>query len=87
MKEKAISDIISAVDFKGDYSTKAISEAIKRAIGEKPGIEMVFNADTMLMEDSRTEKRTINATAIKISYTEGVDANNLPIVKTIKFYV
>ena len=87
-KEEAIASVIAATDFKGNtYSIKEIKERIKRAIGEVPGLDLEFNADTMLSEDRQSTKRIVEVRAIKISYTDGVTPEGIPIVKTLKLYV
>lgn len=87
-KEEAIASAIAATDFKKDnYSVKDIKSRIARLIGEVPGLDLEFNADTMISEDRQSTNRIVEVRAIKISYTDGIRPDGSHIVKTLKLYV
>ena len=51
MKEIAIREYISKIDFKNDdWSINKIKEDMRRFLGEEPGLDIIYKKDIMLNE-------------------------------------
>lgn len=51
MKELAIRDYISQIDFKrDDWKLSEIKESMRKFLGEEPGVDIIYKKDVMLNE-------------------------------------
>ena len=50
MKELAIKDYISRIDFHSDWSLSKIREDMRRFLGEEPGVDVIYEKDVMINE-------------------------------------
>ena len=74
MKEMAIRDYISKIDFKNDdWKLSQIKEDMRRFLGEEPGIEVVYKKDVMLNEVSGEAKEFVDVDRIQIIFTDTDD--------------
>ena len=57
LKEQAIKQYLSNVDFRGDdWSLKKIKEDMRKFLGEEPGIDVLWEKDVMINEDTMESK-------------------------------
>lgn len=74
MKEIAIRDYISKIDFKhDDWKISEIKENMRRFLGEEPGIEVVYKKDVMVNEVSGESKEFVDVDRIQIIFTDTDD--------------
>ncbi len=74
MKEMAIRDYISKIDFKhDDWKISEIKENMRRFLGEEPGIEVVYKKDVMVNEVSGESKEFVDVDKIQIVFTDTDD--------------
>ncbi len=74
MKEMAIRDYISKIDFKhDDWKLSEIKENMRRFLGEEPGIEVVYKKDVMVNEVSGESKEFVDVDKIQIVFTDTDD--------------
>jgi len=74
MKEMAIRDYISKIDFKNDdWKISEIKENMRRFLGEEPGIEVVYKKDVMVNEVSGESKEFVDVDKIQIVFTDTDD--------------
>lgn len=74
MKEIAIREYISNIDFKNDdWKLSSIKEDMRRFLGEEPGIEVVYKKDVMLNEVSGEAKEFVDIDRIQIIFTNTDD--------------
>ncbi len=74
MKEVAIRDYISKIDFKhDDWKISEIKENMRRFLGEEPGIEVVYKKDVMVNEVSGESKEFVDVDRIQIIFTDTDD--------------
>ncbi len=52
MKESLIKDYVSGIDFRGNWGLSKMKEDMKRFIGEEPGIDVIWEKDAVLNEDT-----------------------------------
>jgi len=71
MKEMAIRDYISKIDFKNDdWKLPKIKEDMRRFLGEEPGIEVVYKKDVMVNEFTGESKEFVDVDKIQIVFTD-----------------
>ncbi len=71
MKEKAIRDYISQIDFKNeDWSIYKIKEDMRRFLGEEPGIDIIYKKDVMINEINGEAKEFMGVNKVKIIFTD-----------------
>jgi hypothetical protein len=71
MKEIAIRDYISKIDFKNDdWRLPKIKEDMRRFLGEEPGIEVVYKKDVMVNEFTGESKEFVDVDKIQIVFTD-----------------
>jgi hypothetical protein len=71
MKEMAIRDYISKIDFKNDdWRLPKIKEDMRRFLGEEPGIEVVYKKDVMVNEFTGESKEFVDVDKIQIVFTD-----------------
>ena len=74
MKEIAIRDYISKIDFKNDdWKLSELKENMRRFLGEEPGIEVVYKKDVMVNEVSGEAKEFVDVDKIQIIFTDTDD--------------
>lgn len=73
LKEIAIKDYISNVDFKGDWSLSKIKEDMRRFLGEEPGIDIIYKKDVMVNEVSGEAKEFVDVNKVQIIFTDTDD--------------
>jgi len=74
MKEMAIRDYISKIDFKhDDWKLSEIKENMRRFLGEEPGIEVIYKKDVMVNEFTGESKEFVDVDKIQIIFTDTDD--------------
>lgn len=74
MKEMAIREYISKIDFKNDdWKLSEMKENMRRFLGEEPGIEVVYKKDVMVNEVSGESKEFLDIDKIQIVFTDTDD--------------
>ncbi len=74
MKEMAIRDYISKIDFKNDdWKLSELKENMRKFLGEEPGIEVVYKKDVMVNEVSGESKEFVDVDKIQIIFTDTDD--------------
>lgn len=74
MKEIAIKDYISKIDFKNDdWKISKIKEDMRRFLGEEPGLDIVYKKDVMVNEFTGESKEFLDIDRIQIVFTDTDD--------------
>jgi hypothetical protein len=74
MKEMAIRDYVSKIDFKNDdWKLPKIKEDRRKFLGEEPGIEVVYKKDVMVNEFTGESKEFVDVDKIQIIFTDTDD--------------
>jgi hypothetical protein len=74
MKEMAIRDYISKIDFKNDdWKLSELKENMRKFLGEEPGIDVVYKKDVMVNEVSGESKEFLDIDKIQIVFTDTDD--------------
>ena len=74
MKEIAIRDYISKIDFKhDDWKISEIKENMRRFLGEEPGIDILYKKDVMVNEFTGESKEFKDIDKIFVIYTDTDD--------------
>jgi threonine aldolase len=74
MKEIAIRDYISKIDFKNDdWKISEMKENMRRFLGEEPGIDVIYKKDVMVNEVSGEAKEFVDVDKIQIIFTDTDD--------------
>ena len=74
MKEMAIREYVSKIDFKNDdWKLSQIKEDMRKFLGEEPGIEVVYKKDVMVNEVSGESKEFLDIDKIQIIFTDTDD--------------
>ena len=74
MKEIAIRDYISKIDFKkDDWKLSELKENMRRFLGEEPGIDVIYKKDVMVNEVSGESKEFVDVDKIQIIFTDTDD--------------
>ena len=74
MKEIAIREYISNIDFKNDdWKTSKIEEDMRKFLGEVPGLNVIYKKDVMLNEVSGEAKEFVDVDKIQIIFTDTDD--------------
>jgi hypothetical protein len=74
MKEMAIREYVSKIDFKNDdWKLSQIKEDMRKFLGEEPGIEVVYKKDVMINEISGESKEFLDIDKIQIIFTDTDD--------------
>lgn len=74
MKEIAIREYISKIDFKNDdWSINKIKEDMRRFLGEEPGLDIIYKKDIMLNEVTGKAHEIKNIDKIQIVFTDTDD--------------
>ena len=71
MKEIAIRDYISRIDFKNDdWKLSELKENMRKFLGEEPGIDVIYKKDVMVNEVSGESKEFVDVDKIQIIFTD-----------------
>jgi len=74
MKEIAIRDYISKIDFKhDDWKLSKIKEEMRRFLGEEPGVDIIYKKDVMVNEFTGESKEFLDIDKIQIVFTDTDD--------------
>jgi hypothetical protein len=74
MKEIAIREYISNIDFKNDdWKTSKIEEDMRKFLGEVPGLNVIYKKDVMVNEVSGESKEFVDVDKIQIIFTDTDD--------------
>jgi hypothetical protein len=74
MKEIAIREYISRIDFKNDdWKLSELKENMRRFLGEEPGIDVIYKKDVMVNEVSGESKEFVDVDKIQIVFTDTDD--------------
>ena len=74
MKEIAIRDYISKINFKNDdWKISKIKEDMRRFLGEEPGLDIVYKKDVMVNEFTGESKEFLDIDKIQIVFTDTDD--------------
>lgn len=83
MKENAIREYISRIDFKNEeWSIYKIKEDMRRFLGEEPGIDIIYKKDVMINEINGEAKEFMGVNKVSIVFTDIDDR-----IKKIEFLV
>ncbi len=71
MKEIAIKDYISKIDFKNDdWRLSQIKEDMRRFLGEEPGVDIIYKKDVMINEFTGEAKEFKEIDKVQIIFTD-----------------
>ena len=87
MKEQAIKDYLSKINFNKDWSYSVLEENMRKFLGERPSLEISYVKDVMLNEVSGEAKEVIRINSIKVVFTDGYDRDGRPIIKNVALMV
>jgi hypothetical protein len=74
MKEIAIRDYISKINFKqDDWKLSQLKEDMRKFLGEEPGIDVIYKKDVMVNEVSGEAKEFVDVDKIQIIFTDTDD--------------
>ncbi len=74
MKETAIREYISQIDFKNDdWKLSKIKEDMRRFLGEEPGIDIIYKKDVLLNEATMRAEEFVGIEKIQIIFTDTDD--------------
>ena len=74
MKEIAIRDYISKIDFKhDDWKLSQLKEEMRRFLGEEPGVDIIYKKDVMVNEFTGESKEFLDIDKIQIIFTDTDD--------------
>jgi hypothetical protein len=69
LKESAIRDYISKIDFKSEeWGLSTIKQDMKRFLGEEPGIDITYKKDVMINETTGKPQEFLDIDRIKIVF-------------------
>lgn len=70
LKEIAIKDYVSNIDFTGDWKLSKIKEDMRKFLGEEPGIDIIYKKDVMVNEVSGESKEFVGVNKVQIVFTD-----------------
>lgn len=74
MKEMAIRDYITKVDFKNsDWKLSQLKEDMRKFLGEEPGVDVIYKKDVMVNEFTGESKEFLDIDKIQIVFTDTDD--------------
>jgi hypothetical protein len=69
MKEMAIREYISQIDFKkDDWKLSKIKEDMRRFLGEEPGIDIIYKKDVLLNEATMKAEEFVDVDRVQIIF-------------------
>lgn len=82
LKEQAIKNYLSQIDFKRDWNYQVIEEQMRSFLGERPTLEPHYKKDVFLNEDSGKSQEITKLEAISVIFTDTDDK-----IKKIKILI
>lgn len=74
MKEIAIKDYITKIDFKNsDWKLSQLKEDMRKFLGEEPGVDVIYKKDVMVNEFTGESKEFLDIDKIQIVFTDTDD--------------
>jgi hypothetical protein len=74
LKEMAIREYISRIDFKrDDWKLSQIKEDMRKFLGEEPGIDIIYKKDVLLNEATMKSEEFVDIDRIQIIFTDTDD--------------
>ena len=74
MKEMAIREYVSKIDFKHDeWGISQLKQEMRRFLGEEPGIDIIYKKDVMVNEVTGEAKEFKDISKIQIIFTDTDD--------------
>lgn len=74
MKELAVVDYLSKIDFKNDnWKLSQIKEDMRKFLGEEPAIDVVYKKDVLVLEDTGESKEFLGIDNIQVVFTDTND--------------
>jgi hypothetical protein len=74
LKEMAIREYISRIDFKrDDWNLSKIKEDMRKFLGEEPGIDIIYKKDVLLNEATMKSEEFVDIDRIQIIFTDTDD--------------
>lgn len=74
LKESAIRDYISKIDFKRDeWGVSKIKEDMRRFLGEEPGVDVSYKKDVMINETTQRAQEFVDIDKISIVFYDTDD--------------
>lgn len=70
LKEQAIRDYIAKINFKSDWNYKVIEENMRKFLGERPFLDVIYKKDVMLNEVSGEAKEIKIIDKISVVFTD-----------------
>jgi uncharacterized Rossmann fold enzyme len=70
MRESAIRNYLSNIDFNKDWSYEIIEQEIQTIVGERPSMDVKYRKDVMLLEGSNRSKEITKLEEVSIVYTD-----------------
>ena len=70
LKEQAIRDYIAKINFKSDWNYKVIEESMRKFLGERPFLDIIYKKDVMLNEVSGEAKEIKTIDKISVIFTD-----------------
>ncbi len=70
MKENLIREYISGIDFRDNWGISKIKEDMKKFLGEEPGIDVTWEKDAMLNEETGEPEIIEKLKKITIVFTD-----------------
>ena len=75
MKEMAIRDYISKIDFKhDDWKLSQLKEEMRRFLGEEPGVDIIYKKDVMVNEFTGESKEFLDIDKIQIVFIDYIES-------------
>jgi hypothetical protein len=69
LKEMAIREYISKIDFKkDDWKLSKLKEDMRNFLGEEPGIDVIYKKDVFINETTQESKEIVDIDKIQIIY-------------------
>lgn len=70
LKENAIKEYLSKIDWKREWSYQAIEEDMRRFLGERPTLDITYKKDVMVNEMTAETKEITKLSKISVIYTD-----------------
>jgi threonine aldolase len=74
MKEMAIREYISRIDFKkDDWKLSHIKEEMRRFLGEEPGVDIIYKKDVLINEATNKAEEIVDIDRVQIVFYDTDD--------------
>jgi hypothetical protein len=70
IKESSISNVITSINFKDDWSLRNIKEQLYNVLGEQPAVEAIYQKDAFLNEVTGKAQEIKKLKSIKVTFTD-----------------